>query len=302
MRAQQVQQYAQYMVNPYVINPAVGGTEDFTDVKASYRAQWTGLEGAPRTIYFSGHGSLGREFNQYHRKNESNKWHGVGGYAFSDKAGAIERNAIYGSYAYNLPLRRKLRLSVGLFLGLKQFRVDTDMFEDLTNGSDPQLTGGVKSKVIPDLALGGWLYDERFFVGFSVFQLLHNKVNLEGATEDDGRLQPHYFLSGGLRIPINEDWNFVPSIIAKAVRPAPISVDYNLKIDYMDTYYAGVSYRSRDAFGLLVGTVLFRRVEVSYSYEFTVASVRHFNDGSHELIVGYRFGHPKCVKCPSRFW
>ena len=37
--AQQRAQYSQYMLNPFVLNPAVAGLEDFIDVRMGYRAQ-----------------------------------------------------------------------------------------------------------------------------------------------------------------------------------------------------------------------------------------------------------------------
>jgi hypothetical protein len=36
-QAQQLAQYSQYMNNNYILNPAVAGTEDFIDLKFSYR-------------------------------------------------------------------------------------------------------------------------------------------------------------------------------------------------------------------------------------------------------------------------
>ena len=45
--------YSQYILNNYILNPAVAGIENYTDVKLSYRKQWAGIEGAPVTTYMS---------------------------------------------------------------------------------------------------------------------------------------------------------------------------------------------------------------------------------------------------------
>nr|WP_133272747.1 type IX secretion system membrane protein PorP/SprF [Hymenobacter radiodurans] len=58
--AQQQAQYSQYMNNNYILNPGATGVEDYIDVKFSYRTQWTGLEGAPKTYYASINSSLGK--------------------------------------------------------------------------------------------------------------------------------------------------------------------------------------------------------------------------------------------------
>lgn len=48
---QQKPQYTQYVMNNFILNPAIAGIENYVDVKAGYRAQWQGLEGAPVTSY-----------------------------------------------------------------------------------------------------------------------------------------------------------------------------------------------------------------------------------------------------------
>src|SRR6478735_7090828 len=59
--AQQRPHYTQYVLNNYILNPALSGIENYTDVKMSARKQWVGLDGAPQTFYFSIHGALGKE-------------------------------------------------------------------------------------------------------------------------------------------------------------------------------------------------------------------------------------------------
>src|SRR3954469_22891785 len=62
VRAQQRPQYTQYIFNNFILNPAISGIENYIDVKAGYRTQWEGLEGAPQTSYISIHAPLGKRF------------------------------------------------------------------------------------------------------------------------------------------------------------------------------------------------------------------------------------------------
>ena len=48
LMAQQRPQYTQYVFNNFLLNPALSGIENYTDVKAGYRSQWQGLQGAHR--------------------------------------------------------------------------------------------------------------------------------------------------------------------------------------------------------------------------------------------------------------
>ena len=59
--AQQKPQYTQYVLNQYIINPAISGIENYVDVKISARDQWVGLSGAPKTSYLTVHAPLGKK-------------------------------------------------------------------------------------------------------------------------------------------------------------------------------------------------------------------------------------------------
>src|SRR5438128_12249571 len=60
LHAQQRPYYTQYILNNYIINPAVAGIENYWDVKASHRHQWVGLNGAPVTTYVTIQGPLSK--------------------------------------------------------------------------------------------------------------------------------------------------------------------------------------------------------------------------------------------------
>src|SRR5690349_17519334 len=59
--AQQRPQYTQYILNNYILNPALTGIENYTDLKLSMRDQWVGLNGAPKTMYLSVHKTIGKK-------------------------------------------------------------------------------------------------------------------------------------------------------------------------------------------------------------------------------------------------
>src|ERR1700760_5159109 len=60
--AQQKPQYTQYVFDNMLLNPAVTGIENYIDLKAGYRSQWTGLQGAPVTSYLTLSAPLGDNF------------------------------------------------------------------------------------------------------------------------------------------------------------------------------------------------------------------------------------------------
>jgi type IX secretion system PorP/SprF family membrane protein len=59
--AQQKPHYTQYILNQYIVNPAITGIENYVDVKLSHRHQWVGLQDAPVTTYFTMHSAIGKK-------------------------------------------------------------------------------------------------------------------------------------------------------------------------------------------------------------------------------------------------
>ena len=60
-QAQQKPYYTQYIMNNYILNPALSGIENYMDVKLSYRNQWNDIVGAPVTMYFSAHAPINKK-------------------------------------------------------------------------------------------------------------------------------------------------------------------------------------------------------------------------------------------------
>lgn len=58
--AQQKPHYTQYVLNQFIVNPAVTGIENYIDLKFSHRHQWVGIQDAPVTSYMSVHGPIGK--------------------------------------------------------------------------------------------------------------------------------------------------------------------------------------------------------------------------------------------------
>src|SRR3982751_6784723 len=92
-QAQQQAQYSQYMNNNYILNPGATGVEDYIDVKFSYRTQWTGLEGAPKTYYASITSSLGkwRTTDKRTMRDRRRPFHAIGGLVYNDVTGPTSR-------------------------------------------------------------------------------------------------------------------------------------------------------------------------------------------------------------------
>ncbi len=303
VNAQQKAQFTQYMTNSYLINPALAGAEDFVDLKAGYRQQWVGFEGAPTTYYVSGHSPIGEQHEYYHYKGEHVNWHGAGGMIMKDEAGAISQTSFLASYSYNMGItkgkgfgrnrRAGIRASFALSAGFQQFALNLSDLEFVDGETDNVEGSGTFNKNLPDGNLGTWIYNDDFYVGLSVQQLLGTKIQFQGSdigVSDQSRLNRHYVLTGGYRLPISyDDIAFIPSFLVKGVGGAPVSFDINGKFEYHHMLWAGLSYRHNDALAILIGALINYQYEVAYSFDFTTTDIRqHARVGTHEITIGYR--------------
>lgn len=301
--AQQKILTSQYMLNQYILNPAVGGTSDFIEAVAGYRMQWVGLQGAPRTFYLTVHGPLGKAPAHYNWKNKKNYHHGLGAYLSVDKTGLLSRTLFYGSYSYNMALTRKIRLSTGAFIGFQQYNVNGSKIN--VDSYDPSLPASGINKIIPDMSLGTWLYSKDFYVGLSLDQILGSRLDyaINKMAQTNGKLVYHYFLTAGYCFPFYYDeLEWIPSTMIRYVHAAPPSFDINNKIRYKKMYWAGVSYRYQNAIAILAGVTLFKSLTIGYSYDICISALAQYNSNSHEIVVGYKFKRNYDVWSPQRFW
>lgn len=310
--AQQEAQFSQYMQNYFLVNPAEGGTEEFIDLRLGSRTQWTGLEGAPRTIFVSGHAPIGKKTSRFDDVKQM-PFHGVGGYVMKDETGPSSRTSLYASYAYHLPVsaNNDLVLSFGMNAGLKQYQLDENeisFYSEEYEGVEDQAIIGVQNKLMPDVTAGIWAYSKNYFMGISAFQLLRNKVSFY-TTENGGsstvtdNLDMHFFFTGGYKFHLKDStWMLIPSFVVKQVSPAPVAMDFNCKLRYKSLAWIGGSYRHNDSFIGMIGITAKKILEVSYSFDFTTSNLAGFNNGTHEVIVGLNLPYHEHNPKPSQFW
>lgn len=299
MQGQQNPQFSQYLQNPFVVNPAITGVEDYVDISAAFRNQWTGFDGAPRTATVSFNSSLHLLKARLQRK-KGETHQGVGAFLYTDDVGPIKQGGFYGSYAYHLRLNEAWFLSMGSFVGLTQFRYDSSEAVLLQNPND--LLVQDFSDVNFDMSLGLYAYSDYLFAGFSVNQLFDNPIPYDvdnGVLTTDGRLNRNFNLLLGSRISLASDWEFVPSALLKAVANAPLQWDLGGKLVYENKFWGGLAYRNQDALIGFFGLRLSKNFLLSYSYDWALTRFSGEQAGTHEIILGYRFdfGEQQCA-CP----
>ena len=277
---QQLPQFTQYMFNDFVINPAIAGTQNYYQIRTTHRFQWVGLADPPMTNSISFYGPS-EDYDM-----------GFGGYIYNDVTGPTSRTGLTGSYAYNIAVADQMRLSMGISFSMIQYRVDGTQLNP-KDVSDPSILNMVSTSYMPDAGLGAYLYGDGFHVGLSVSQILNNKVNIFDHKVDDNRLKPHFNLTGGYRYEINADWALEPSVIFKATAPKEVSFDITAKVDWQKMVWGAVSYRYHEVVAIIIGYSYQDTFIFGYAYDIGINSIRKYNTGTHELMIGYRFNDVK---------
>lgn len=328
--AQQRPYYTQYVLNNYIINPAVAGIENYWDVKASHRHQWVGLDGAPVTTYLTLQGPLTKTNTpsenptSFHAKGENPRGHvfleeykstdphhGVGLTILNDKAGPINRFALYGSYAYHLPINEKTSFAAGASLGIQNISLKPASLDfGPAYPVDPVVAQSTYiNNVRPDINVGVWVYNARWFAGASAQQIVPERIGFndgkiggDSVTLLDGRLVPHLFVQAGYRLLLGDDISMLPSVTLKYINPVPLSFDANLKFQYRDIIWAGASLRTGDGFAAMLGVNISSTLNIGYSYDYTTSRLNAVSNGTHEIVIGFLLNNGYGDWCPRRVW
>ncbi len=322
--AQQRPYYTQYIMNNYIINPAVAGIENYWDVKASHRLQWVGLQDAPVTTYLTVHGPLRKSAYErgsatsFHASGQNPRgeayWqdytsaephHGVGFTMINDKTGPLNRFAMFGTYSYHIGISPRTSLAAGISAGIMNMSLDASKLNFGGSNVDPAVgSSGLINSIKPDISAGVWLYSKDYFLGLAAQQIIPQQIAFSDNTVilEKGKLLPHLFLSAGYRMLITDDISFLPSTLVRYISPLPIGFDLNAKFQYQDLLWVGASYRYQDGFAGLLGINLNHNINIGYSYDVTTSNLNTVSRGTHEILIGFLLGNKWGDWCPRNLW
>lgn len=290
VKAQENAQYSQYIFNGLYINPASAGAKEDFYVHSFYRSQWTGVNGAPQSISLAADGTVNDEKV------------GLGILLAKDKIGAQSTMAAYANYAYRLQLGEggEKHLAFGIGAGMVQSAIDGSKLNSIDEG-DNVVPVGYQSTVLPDARAGVLYTSESFFIGFSADNMIAKYLQ-----RDKSLLvpvpNPHFYLTAGTLLYINDDVKLKPSFLLKSANGTTTSLDVNTFLMLGDRTWIGGTYRaginlfnhSATSGGLQSASAVVAQVEffassklrIGYAFDYSMAAYSGFGNGSHELSLG----------------
>lgn len=303
--AQQDAQQSQYMFNGIYINPAYAGYKENINLHSYYRTQWTGIPGSPVSMSVALDASA----------NDGNV--GLALQLASDKLGAQSNLSAYGNYAYRLRMNAEgsSRLAFGLGLGIMQLGLNGALLNP--NDPEPNQPTGMQSRLVPDGRAGVFYSDNRFYAGLSADNLIAQYINVK-SNAYLAQPKPHFYLTGGVLLPLSEDLIFKPSFLLKDDKAGPTSLDINGFLLLGEKIWVGGSYRTgvklyNKSFlqndltqlnsGVLAVQVFpMQNLRVGYAFDFSVGPLQGYSGGTHEISIGYYFKTSKSRMLTPRYF
>ncbi|MBK7735124.1 MAG: type IX secretion system membrane protein PorP/SprF [Chitinophagaceae bacterium] len=325
--AQSKPYFTQYVLNNYILNPAVTGIENYVDLKVSNRNQWSAIEGHPRTTYISIHGPIGktdyrtsatsfavpgenpRGKSYWEEYTAPSPHHGIGFIGMNDKTGYFNRWSAYATYAYHKPISVKTTLSLGFQAGVSSIQLDQSKVVWADPGVyDPAIgtTSGTINKIKPELGAGLWLYSAKYFAGLSVLNIIPGKVSFGEKNDRSTYFEPNYFFTAGYRLWLSDDVSLMPSAMIQYWKPQLFGVHVNAKVQYMDKFWVGGAYRYGDlvaGYSAMAGILVSNTFNISYAYESaTTNQMRAYTGQTHEILLGFLLNNKYGDSCPRNIW
>jgi type IX secretion system PorP/SprF family membrane protein len=269
--AQQDPIYAQYLLNPLVINPAYAGMNNNLSVMGSYRKQWTGLEGQPQTLQANADVSLAQ--NRV----------GLGVMLVNDKIGSTANTEFNAVFSYKIMLGDNNALSFGLQGGALQFRNDYSALTPYST-DDPAFT---ESENVTRLNLGAGIFfkSEHATLSVSVPRMLPSVV--KNGTQNFDLYNQHLYLFGTYAWRLTERVDMKPSILMRAVENLPLSFDVCLNFNVNRKYAAGLFARNLNTYGVVLQALILEKYTVGYVFELP-AGKTGVAYTTHEISLGLR--------------
>lgn len=284
VNAQQLHTSNLYELQTIFHNPAMAGNQTSDLIGVSYRKQWTGISGAPRTATAFGSIDIPKSLV------------GIGGYIYSDQTGPTSRNGIQLAFAKHLPVDDKGgRFTLGIETRFFQFALDRDKISSIAN--DPAIANAT-NKTKFDVGFGLAYNSKNFQFGMSVAQLVQSKLDFYSGnltTNAEARLYRHFYMHSLYRINAGGGTLIVPNFLMVYLPQVKRSeVQMGARIE-RPLFWVGAGYRINQSYMLTAGINANEKFSIGYSFDDYTSPLSTFDGGAggHEVILKYRFKQKK---------
>jgi len=283
---QQELMISQYMFNGLVLNPAYAGTHAYWSSSILHRSQWVKFDKAPRTQTACADGNI------------LNGRLGLGVNLSNDKIG------LTNSFDFGVNIAKKVMLGEGYLSGglrIGASRYSADLTEAVIwDENDPVYANNLKGKIVPRLGAGLYYYTRTWFAGASIPSILAVDESISNySTGMNSFYRQHVYLNGGIVIEAAPEIAIKPSVLVKYQGNAPLQIDLNCNVLFLQKFWAGAGYRTGDALIAMLEWNINKQLRIGYAFDYTLSEIQTYANNSHEFMLGYDFGKGTDLKVRS---
>ena len=139
----------------------------------------------------------------------------------------------------------------------------------------------------PNIGMGLYYYNQRFYAGLSVPYLLNTpEFRIDYDTNNvDIAEHMNYFATAGMLFELTDKLKFKPSTMIKYASDLPLSIDFNSNFLYNNVLELGLSYRYQDSVSAMVAVILYESFRIGYTYDHTITELGGSSLSSHEIVL-----------------
>ncbi|MBN1599328.1 MAG: PorP/SprF family type IX secretion system membrane protein [Bacteroidales bacterium] len=272
-----------YFMEKSTLSSSYTGHSDPGSFFTSFRSDWTGIVGGPRTL---------RLF--YSDLITTNA--GIGGKIIYDKSGIFNQIYFMGTYSYKLKITEKHKVLMALSAGFYHNRLNfTDYYDDPKYNIDPVMISQdipSKLKFMTDFSA---LYNyEGFYAGIMFANINFGDMKY---SEVDVSYKPlaNYLIHASYSIPVNQRWDISPLIYLRGGKYIRNQIGVAAMMRYQKNIYISLSFRDPGIWGFGFGTNISRGIRLYYTFNISsTISARVYNN--HEISLG--IGIKELIKKP----
>jgi len=290
LMAQQQPICSHYMFNQYSLNPGAAGSSERVNTVIIVRDQWKGIDGAPRSIFFS--------VNAPFRLFKTQSAFGVD--VVGDEAGFQTDAGMKAGYTIRFNAGTG-KLGIGVRAGFIyptleigsegwKFGEGNNEFQSTTDPNIP--SSGFKNEFVFDMDFGIYYNTDELYVGLSSIRI--NQPEFKPKRTESTSLYEyvrHYnFITGyNLYLP-NPSFEISPSFIVRSDGKI-MTFDINTLLTYNKKIWGGLSYRyDETSYGIaFFGIELIKDLRISYAYEIPSQNIIKYTQQTHEILATYNF-------------
>lgn len=278
--SQQLQTSSLYDLQGIVHNASTAGVYKNNFVGATYKTQWQGISGRPKTATVFGSFKLAKQKM------------GISAYAYNDVTGPTSRTGVQIAVAKHIPLSNGGTLSFGIENRVQQYALNRSKLQ-ATLGSDPVL-GGKENAFKYDAGLGASYTSEEFQIGVASSQLIQSKLDFYSGNltrSEEARLYRHFYVHSLYNWKVDDQTVITPNILFIYLPNAPLEVQGGVRVEHNNSFWYGISARAKQSLLLSAGVRIQKKFVIGYAFDIYRTPLSIFNGGSngHEFMLRYEF-------------